>query len=117
MLLASVGASLEPKKFDCATCIMQYGKSERMIKKSERNRQTKGCFDLKTKSYRLENIRYNNCVGNHVTDVGYLMEAFVMYEKGHLPFQGTIGEQPNKIMEIFDLIYRRRADYLKRNEK
>lgn len=117
IILASIEAVLEPKLYHCATCIMQYGASERMQGKAERKRISKGCYDLKTKSYRLENIRYNNCIGNHTVPLEYLMDSFVLYEKGTMPFEGTLGDQPNKIIEIFEVIHRRRREYNKRNEK
>lgn len=81
-----------------------------MIGKTERKRQSKGCFDLTSKSYSLDNICYKTCIGNYAFNVQYFLEAFSLYEKGVLPFKGTVGEQPNKIMEIFKLIEVRRSD-------
>ncbi len=117
ILLASIESRLDPKAFDCGTCIMQYGKSAKMQGKSYRKRQSKGCFDLKTKSYRLENIRYNNCIGNHVVPIDFIVDAFLHYEKGGLPFEGTLGDQPNKMIEIFDMFHRRRNEFVKNNAK
>ena len=96
---------------------MQYGKSQRLKDKTKRKRQSKGCYDYETKSYKLGNIRYNNCIGNHVVPIDYLMDAFLLYEKGQLPYAGTLSEQPNKIIEVFEVVHRRRAEYIARNEK
>jgi len=113
ILLASIEACLVPKKFHCATCITQYGTNERLVKKTELKRKGKGCFDYKTKAYRLDNIKYNTCIGNFAVPIDYFLEAFSLYEKGVLPFKGTVGDQPNKIMEIFGLIDVRRSEKMK----
>ncbi len=81
-----------------------------MLDKTFRNRKSKGCFDTHTKQYLIQNIRYNKCIGNFVVPIDYLVEAFSLYEKGVLPFEGNIGDQPNKIMEVFQLIEVRRAE-------
>ena len=65
----------------------------------------KGCYDLHTRVYKLENIQYNSCIGNYTDySVSFFTELYFKFEKGILPFKGTIREQPNKIMEIFNLI-------------
>ena len=109
LMLASLESRFEPQKFHCGTCITQYGSSERLIKKTEIKRKGKGCFDFKSKSYRLDNIRYSNCIGAHAVPIDYILEAFTAYEKGMLPFEGTLAEQPNKMIEIFQMIEMRRA--------
>lgn len=115
-LLASLESKLDPKKFHCGTCITQYGSSDRLVQKTERKRKSKGCFDFTSKNYRLENIRYNTCIGNFSIPIDYFVEAFSLYEKGVLPFKGGVGEQPNKIMEIFQLIEVRRAEKIKQGK-
>jgi hypothetical protein len=51
-------------------CITQYGKSKRLMDKTERARKLKGCFDYTTKKYRLENISYNTYLTSSI--VGYM---------------------------------------------
>jgi hypothetical protein len=109
-LLASIEAKLEPKKFNCFSCITQYGNSKRLLDKSTRARTSKGCFDYTTKQYLLENIKYNTCIGNFVTNIDYLLDAFVQYEKGIMPFEGSLGNQPSKIISIFNIIEVRRNE-------
>ena len=110
LLLASIEAKLEPKKFHCGSCITQYGTNERLLAKTDRKRKSKGCFDFVSKPHRLENIRYKSCIGNFAIPIDFFIEAFSLYEKGVLPFKGTISNQPNKIMEIFQIIEIRRAE-------
>lgn len=70
----------------------------------------KGCFDFKTKQYRLENIKYNSCIGNFVTNIDFLVDAFALYEKGIMPFPGELAIQPSKIISIFNIIEVRRSE-------
>jgi len=46
-------------------------------------------------------------------EAGYFIEAFSLYEKGMLPFKGNIGDQPNKIIEVFNLISHARRRHTK----
>lgn len=104
-LLAAVEIRLEPKKFSCYRCAASYKPEHK-----HRKRKPKGCYDYSTKVYRLENIIYKTCIGNYNIDIGYFIEAFSLYEKGMLPFKGTLGEQPNKMLEIFGIIEQRRSE-------
>ena len=117
LLLASFEAVLYPKKFHCYTCITQYGKTPKMVGKSDRNRRSKGCYDFSTKSYRIENIKYNTCVGNFVKPIEFLLEAFSLYEKGVLTFNGKVGDQPAKLMECFNIFEQRRYEKLEKEAK
>ena len=56
-------------------------------------------------------------MGNFVKPIDFLLEAFSLYEKGVLPFKGNIGEQPNKIMEVFNVIEVRRSLHLEKEAK
>jgi hypothetical protein len=85
--------------------------------KTERARKFKGCFDFKTKSYRIDNVLFDSCVGNYAVPIEYYVEAFRLYEKGVLPFEGGVGEQPNKIMAIFQLIEARRTEVFERQDR
>ena len=116
VLLASLEACLEPQKFHCGTCITQYGTSPRLMKKTDRKRKSKGCFDFTSKDYRIDNIRYTTCIGNMAVPIDFLLEAFSLYEKGVLPFKGNLHEQPSKIIEIFNIIEVRRAEKIKQNQ-
>jgi hypothetical protein len=76
-------------------------------------RKLKGCYDFTTKAYKLENIVYKSCVGNFTKNIVYFLEAFSQYEKGMLPYNGSLGEQPAKIIEIFNIIDKIRRRHLK----
>ena len=106
--MASLESKFNPEKFHCGTCITQYGTSERLVAKTKLKRKSKGCFDYTSKKHRIDNVRFYNCIGNHATPIDFYVEAFSLYEKGMLPFKGTLGDQPNKIMVVFQLIEVRR---------
>jgi hypothetical protein len=84
-----------------------------MQDKTIRKRNSKGCTDYNTRVYRIDNILFNTCIGNYVKEAGYFIEAFSLYEKGMLPFEGNIGDQPNKIIEVFNLISHARSRHTK----
>jgi hypothetical protein len=45
------------------------------------------------------------CPGNFTnSSVDYYLDLFIKYESGMLPFKGGIPEQPNKIIELFNII-------------
>jgi hypothetical protein len=112
-LTATLESRFQPKKFDCSTCLTQYGKTQKMIDKTSRKRKSKGCTDYTSRTYRIDNIIFSTCIGNYVKEAGYFIEAFSLYEKGMLPFKGNVGDQPNKIIEVFNLISHARRRHTK----
>lgn len=86
-----------------------------MQRKSDRKRQSKGCYKLGVKAYLFDSIKFSKCPGNYTKEIEYYLEAFSLYEKGMLPFKGNLGEQPNKIVEIFNIISSRRAKQIKKD--
>ncbi len=68
-------------------------------------RKNKGCFDTVTRIHKLDNLIYYSCIGNFThTSVDYLIELYFNFQRGVMPFKGGIQEQPNKIIEIFQII-------------
>jgi hypothetical protein len=106
--MASLEAAFNKKAvFNCHACAAKYSDKFR-----EKKQKSKGCFDLITKKYLIEEIRFYGCVGNFTSNVSYLLEAFSFYEKGMLPYKGNLGSQPAKIIDIFNIIEQRRADFI-----
>ncbi len=68
-------------------------------------RQNKGCFDTVTRIHKLDNLIYYSCIGNFThNSVDYLIELYLNFQRGVMPFKGGFGKQPNKIIEIFQII-------------
>jgi len=84
-----------------------------MVNKTIRKRTSKGCFDYKTKKYRLENIVFKSCIGNYTIDLSYYINLYSLYEKGIMPFNGLLKDQPAKIIEIFSIIEQKKLEYTK----
>jgi len=64
-----------------------------------------GCFDYTSRTYQLEDIKYYSCIGNFQdSSVRYYWELFQKYQQNMLPYKGSLQEQPNKIIEIFNFI-------------
>lgn len=71
----------------------------------DKQRFQKACLLTDKVKYQLEDIRYYKCIGNFYSDSAvYLMELFYNYERGVLPFHGSLMDQPAKIIDIFQLI-------------
>lgn len=55
--------------------------------------------------YKLDSLNFYKCLGNYYNEsVLYWMKAQRLFESGIMPFSGSLFEQPNKAIEIFDLI-------------
>lgn len=66
---------------------------------------THGCFDITTKFTTVGQIKFKTCLGNYYNEiVDYYWNLFTNYENNMLPYNGNYGEQPAKIVEIFNII-------------
>lgn len=95
------------EKFNCWSCLNQYkGKNEKQRDiLIDRLKRKKGCTRDAPRPWRVENIRFNKCIGNYTSkQVRYLLDSFLLFEKGVMPFEGALMEQPAKIIEVFNMI-------------
>ena len=100
--------------FNCYKCCSRfnnYKEGESKDKKIHALKKSKGCFDFKTRFFRVGvdstsvSVKFSGCVGNYTSlSVNYYVDLFYQYQKGVLPFKGKLGDQPSKIIEIFQLI-------------
>lgn len=101
MYLRSTLESKHEKIFNCGACVSQFGGEARNLAR----RKHKGCFDTVTRVHKLDNLIYYSCIGNYThSSVDYLIELYLNFQRGVMPFAGGIQEQPNKIIEIFQII-------------
>lgn len=108
LLRGSFMATVE-EKFNCFKCQNDYRRDEKLIKVL---RERKGCFGSDKILYGLGNYQLKTCVGNLTTpDFEHIMYLYDNYERGVLPFDGSPSDQPNKIVEIFNLIYSLTAEH------
>lgn len=75
--------------------------------------KNKGCSTVLEKPFSSWNddIKYKTCPVNfYDQSVVTYIDLFRQFDKGLLPFTGGLLEQPNKIMEIFNLIETLKAE-------
>ena len=85
----------------------------------EKSRRVKGCWDQTVKPIaRIGDISFTKCVGNyHAPIVLKYLEMYHAYEKGILPYRGSLSEQPNKILEIFGVITTHKHEKMIKEQK
>lgn len=70
-------------------------------------RESKGCTSIsKNVRHELEpDLKFRTCPGNFFSHQTLnFLEMHHQFESGVLPYRGSLGEQPNKIIEIFRVI-------------
>ena len=80
---------------------------ESMVQAIQMVEAVNSCDTIRTKElYEIDGYSYNTCVCNFQhPDMNYYLTLFYDYDKhGSLPFKGSLSEQPNYIMEVFNLI-------------
>lgn len=100
-----LGASVN-EEYRCSKCIRRFDgrkDKEEMLKKAK---EAKGCETEKTiYVHRIDEVNFRKCPGNFINGSSfYFYELFVRFKEGILPFQGSYEEQPNKIIECFNII-------------
>jgi hypothetical protein len=83
-----------------------YEKARRLVSVSN------GCDTIDEKpKYRIDNINYHTCFCNFKHPSIYLfLNLHRQYEKGMLPFEGSLVDQPNYIMEVFSVLSKLRTE-------
>jgi hypothetical protein len=111
MLRATLHA-LDNKRFLCTPCNTgeKYAfreDKERMIKAEK---SAKACTEIRSDVIHQitdinGRINFKTCIGNYFSHGAlHIIGLYNYFEKGFLPYPGTIQEQPNKIIEAFNVI-------------
>ncbi len=66
----------------------------------------RGCFDeTEIPVFEFEGEKLYRCPSKLLRkDIGMFIDLYDEYKSGHLPFPGSVSEQPIKIMQIFRII-------------
>lgn len=111
VILATVEASFV-NAFNCNKCIASLKRRNADLLHAKQ--KAKGCFDLETKSFIIGNpfkedpVTFKSCVGNFTAlSVNYWSDLYFNFEKGEMPFNGKLGEQPAKVIELFRVLEKR----------
>ena len=111
------------EEFQCHKCVSKYKGHPSAELMSKRYREQKGCFGVGDRiTQRMAekdwNMEYRTCIGNVYAPVAMTYyEMHTQYEKGNLPFPGSLGDQPAKIMDIFRVINHYKADKMEKELK
>lgn len=117
-LRATLGA-IDNKSYRCHECVNQFRGRTDSATMLERAKKTKGC----TKEYaapvhRIDDIGFTLCPGNFYSKSAEgLIEAYYFFERGILPYPGSLMDQPNKIIEIFRVIEAYKNDKILKETK
>lgn len=85
----------------------------------EKERQAKACKEVRPSPFlKVGKISYSTCIGNfYNASVIHLLTAFAAYENGVMPYSGSLMDQPNKVIEVFEMIANIKQDKLKQREQ
>jgi hypothetical protein len=98
---------LANRDFICSECVTKFkGRTDEkeMLRKTK---TTRNCETVSTPSmlFQVYDLKSKRCPGNLFSrEVVFHYELFQKFKLGILPFQGSLSDQPNKIIEIFKII-------------
>jgi len=95
-LMATYAAQHNPR-YDCHKCLEKTP--------SKTIRKSWGCFGGKGVVKILGDYQLTSCPGNFYDETAvFMIELYHLFERGHLPFPGSLTEQPAQIIEAFGVI-------------
>ena len=102
-------------EFNCSRCKIHYPKDQ---ERQRKHQERKGCFDtfpnailryrgeMNTPMYSASKINYFHCPARFYSPYWVsIINIHSKFEQGIMPFQGSLLEQPAKIVSVFDLIH------------
>jgi hypothetical protein len=101
--LVSAIESIYNKNYNCNACLSEH--EDEII--TERKRAIKQCFSVRDNPlYSKSVFRFYKCIGNYSTEWAFtIVDMFMRYDKfGTLPFEGSIGDQPYKVIQLFNIV-------------
>jgi len=71
----------------------------------DKYQKVKGCISTPRTNYKVEGFKINKCLGNFTSrEVYSYFEMFKVYERGIMPFEGSMMDQPAKLIDLFNMI-------------
>jgi len=105
--LKSTLHAIDNPRFQCSKCIKQFSGRRDEKEMLLRDKQGKACDFIanETRHHINYELKFKRCIGNFF-DYGavHMLTLYNKYEKGMLPFNGCLSDQPNKIIEVFNII-------------
>lgn len=89
--------SIFDSRWNCFNCANQ--------RNFEQLKKVKGCISTPKANYTVEGFKLNKCLGNFTSREVYgYFELNKLFEKGIMPFEGAVSEQPAKLIDLFNMI-------------
>lgn len=106
MRLKATMRVLDDRRYICGECLKKFDGRADGEKLLETQRRLNGCYgDNRAEPYIYDDISFLTCPGNVFdSDSIWLIELWREYQKGVLPFEGCLTQQPAKIIEAFSII-------------
>lgn len=74
-------------------------------KSLDTSRKKKGCYGPGLSKYQFDNMKFTICPGNFYSQaVTSYIDLYYNYQRGVLPYEGTLMDQPSKIIDVFNTI-------------
>ena len=72
---------------------------------NEAQKKYRGCFGSPIQPYLIDGKPTDRCVVKLLPiEIRDYIRYYEYYKKGHLPFKGSVSEQPGKLLDIFDIL-------------
>jgi hypothetical protein len=98
-LVAHYNSISNKDKYEVSSAVKSRGYSPEVLAK------TKSKFAEKFNSVESCGIRFTKPFGNiEFENFDYFLTLFQQFERGHLPYPGSVSEQPAKVIEIFSVL-------------
>ena len=95
-------------RWDCYKCQIKFKGSEKAL---EVTKKKKGCIEPLRLNYVKESFKIYKCLGNFVSkEIKAWIDSASMYEKGVLPYSGSLGDQPAKAIDLMTIILQLRNE-------
>lgn len=107
---------MDNQNFQCQYCLSR----DEPGSKAQRIRKTgKGCEQPQHRPVHLhKELKFYRCPGNFYSVQGvYWVQVHSRFESGMMPYPGGLLEQPNKLMEIFEVIESYKRDKIEEEQK
>ena len=115
---ASLEAINSPE-FDCETCLKPLHNGDISEEIMTQRLKIKACENITPRiRYKFGNVSYYKCAGNYTSRIVlHILDLYSSYERGFLPYEGALVDQPYKIIQLFQLIGNFKAEKQKQHEK
>lgn len=106
ILLKSTLNVLDNQDYQCEKCLVKYKRHNDYKNMTVKLRRLRGC---EVKSDRanisMDDLSYRRCPGNYYSrSCVSLIETYQYFDKGILPYEGPLSDQPNKVIEAYKII-------------